>query len=123
MNLCHFCCIWLFCNFLHIVGFTTILFQYLHVYYVLSKEVKGVTRKEASGPIYSVCNHEGHSRNRSIAIRDKTYACAPLNMQYLCHLKLYVFMSQIYLLNHILEYKSRFLRTKLPVFEKVFPIQ
>lgn len=97
--------------------------EYLHVNYVLSKEVKGVTRKEASGPIYSVCNHEGHSRNRSIAIRDKTYACAPLNMQYLCHLKLYVFMSQIYLLNHILEYKSRFLRTKLPVFEKVFPIQ
>lgn len=68
----------LFSFFFYIVGFTTLkLIEYLHVHYVLSKEVKEVTRKEVSGPIYSVCSHEGHSRNRPIAVRDKPYACAP----------------------------------------------
>lgn len=74
-----------------------------------------MTRNEVSGPLYSVCSHEGHSRNRPIAVIDKTYACFHVQ-QSLCHFKLHVLISKIYRMifhckivlvkNQLIAYKS-----------------
>lgn len=74
-----------------------------------------MTRNEVSGPLYSVCSHEGHSRNRPIAVIDKTYACIHVQ-QSLCHFKLHVLISKIYRMifhckivlvkNQLIAYKS-----------------
>lgn len=74
-----------------------------------------MTRNEVSGPLYSVCSQEGHSRNRPIAVIDKTYACMHVQ-QSLCHFNFHVLISKIYRMifhckivlvgNQIIAYKS-----------------
>lgn len=91
-------------------------FQYLHVHHVLSKEVKRSDKEWSIWTfIYSVCSHEGHSRNRPIAVIDKTYACMHVQ-QSLCHFNLHVLISKIYRMifhckillvgNQLIAYKS-----------------